>query len=58
MIVWSTPGATVGLFVREGIVVAAPPYAKAWALGRDARELWSEGKRRGVDLAWLPKGER
>lgn len=50
---WSTPSATVGLIVRAGIVVETPPYARRWAHGRDARELWRDGKRRDVDLEWV-----
>jgi hypothetical protein len=54
MIWWSTPRATVGLLVVEGIVVDCPPYARKWAEGRDARQLWRDGRRQGVDLEWLP----
>jgi hypothetical protein len=50
---WSTAAATVGLIVVAGVVVDCPPYARRWAKGRDARELWRDGKRRGVDLHWL-----
>lgn len=53
-LIWhSTPAATVGLLVRGGRVVDCPPYARRWALGRDARELWRDAARRGVRLAWL-----
>lgn len=53
LLVWSTPGATLGLVVKGGVVVETPPYAHRWAYGRDARELWYLGKRRGVDLTWI-----
>ena len=53
LIFWSTKTATVGLLVRDGVVVDCPPYARNWALNKDARELWREGKRKGVDLQWL-----
>lgn len=54
LVFYSTPGATVGLVVAGGIVVDCPPYARRWALGKDARDLWRDGKRRGVRLEWLP----
>jgi len=54
LLVWSTSRATVGLIVRGGVVVETPPYARRWALRRDARQLWVEGKRKGVDLTWIP----
>jgi hypothetical protein len=54
LIVYSTPRATVGLIVRDGRVVDCPPYARKWAMGRDARELWRDGKRKGAQLVWLP----
>ena len=54
LIYWSTRSATVGLVVQDGKVVETPPYARAWAMGRDARQLWREGARRGVRLEWLP----
>lgn len=43
-----------GLVVHNGVVVDCPPYAIRWALGRDARQLWRDGYRRGVQLVWLP----
>ena len=55
LLVWSTPGATVGLIVVDGIVKETPPYAHRWAYGRNARELWREGRLRGVDLVWIPR---
>lgn len=36
---WSSDRATVGLIVRRGVVVDAPPYARRWALGRKVAEL-------------------
>ncbi len=53
LIYWSTPRATVGLVVRDGIVVETPPYARRWAQGRDARDLWFDGVAKGVRLAWV-----
>ncbi len=50
----STPAATVGLVVRDGLVVDCPPYAYRWAKGRDARQVWRDAARRGADLVWLP----
>lgn len=55
LIVWSTPAATCGLVVVGGDVVDGPPYAvKVGLVGRDAREVWREQARRGVDLEWVP----
>ncbi len=54
-LVWlSTPAATVGLVVEDGTVVDCPPYARKWAKGRDARQVWRDAARRGADLAWIP----
>ncbi len=36
---WSSDRATVGLIVKGGVVVDAPPYARKWALGRTLAEL-------------------
>lgn len=53
-LIWcSTRRATVGLAVAEGRVVGCPPYARGWAMGRDAREVWREQHRAGADLAWV-----
>lgn len=46
--------ATVGLVVRDAVVVDCAPYARRWALGRDARQVWRAAHRRGADLRWLP----
>ena len=54
LIYLSTPKATVGLIVQDGLVVDGPPYARRWTLGRDAREVWREAAQRGATLAWLP----
>lgn len=35
----SHPRYTVGLIVRAGLVVEAPPYARKWALGRTPLEV-------------------
>lgn len=54
-LIWlSTEAATVGLIVRDGVVAECPPYAKKWAQGRDARQVWRAATRRGADLVWLP----
>jgi hypothetical protein len=54
-LIWcSTRRATVGLVVRDGRVVDCPPYARQWALGCDAREVWRKQARAGADLMWLP----
>lgn len=54
-LIWhSTPAATVGLVVVDGEITDCPPYARRWALGADARELWRTAHCRNVDLAWLP----
>ncbi|MFG3604417.1 hypothetical protein [Micromonospora chersina] len=55
LIWYSTPRATVGLVVRASVVVDCAPYARRWALGRDARQLWDAAERKGIDLAWLPQ---
>ncbi|WP_433220557.1 hypothetical protein [Microtetraspora malaysiensis] len=58
LIWWSTGRATVGLVVRDGVVVEAPPYARRWAQGREAGEIYREGDRRaGVTVAWIPADE-
>ncbi|MDP9841099.1 hypothetical protein [Streptosporangium lutulentum] len=55
LIWWSTHRATVGLVVRDGIVVESAPYARRWAQGRDAREIYRKGEQqKGVTLAWVP----
>ncbi|TYB45139.1 hypothetical protein FXF51_60160 [Nonomuraea sp. PA05] len=58
LIWWSTHRATFGLVVRDGAVVESAPYARRWALGRDAREIYREGERqKGVSLVWVPATE-
>lgn len=55
LIWWSTPSATCGLVVVGGDAVDGPPYARKLGLvDRDAREVWREQARHGVDLEWLP----
>ena len=55
---YSTPRATVGLIVVGGAVVDGPPYARRWALGRDARELWRRAKTEpNTRVAWIPDDE-
>jgi hypothetical protein len=55
LIWWSTERATVGLVVRDGVVVETAPYARRWAQGRDAREIYRKGERQeGVALVWVP----
>jgi hypothetical protein len=67
---WSTPDATCGLVVRDAVVVDCPPYARKWAAGVDARQLWRQAVQRGMRpitdpaevkpksrdsyIAWLP----
>ena len=55
LIVWSTAGATVGLIITDGKVVDCPPYARRWAKGMDANEIWQLGLSRGVRLEWIPR---
>jgi hypothetical protein len=56
LIWWSAERATVGLVVRDGTVVEAPPYARRWAEGRAARELYRKGERsEAVTVAWIPE---
>jgi hypothetical protein len=54
MIWCSTPHATVGLIVGDSVVTACPPYARRWALGRPAAEVWQDAQRHGAILRWLP----
>lgn len=54
MIWLSTPRYTVGLDIVDGVVVDAPPIARRWTIGRDARTVWREAARRGARLVWLP----
>ncbi len=54
-VIWySTPKATVGLVVKDGIVVDSAPYARRWALGCSARQIWDQGIAHGHSLKWLP----
>lgn len=39
LLYWSTDRATVGLEVRKGVVIDAPPYAQKWAMGRHVADL-------------------
>lgn len=55
MIYLSTPSFTVGLIVKDGVVVDAPPIARRWTIGRDARLVWQQAARRGARLAWMPE---
>jgi hypothetical protein len=58
LIWWSTHRATIGLVVRDGVVVEYAPYARRWAQGRDAREIYRKGQQqKGVTLAWVPATE-
>lgn len=54
LIYCSLPAATVGLVVRNAEVVDCPPYARSWAYGRDARQVWRDLARRGATLRWVP----
>ncbi|WP_067173592.1 hypothetical protein [Microtetraspora niveoalba] len=58
LIWWSTHRATVGLVVRDGVVVESAPYARRWARGRDAGEIYRRGDRqKGVTVVWIPADE-
>lgn len=47
--------ATIGLVVRDGVVVDGPPYGRKMGLiGRSAREVWKELSGAGWMLVWLP----
>jgi hypothetical protein len=54
---WSARTATVALIVRDGRVTDTPPWARRWAMGRDAAVLWRAGSREGADLRWFPDPE-
>lgn len=54
MIYYSAPTFTIGLMVKDRIIVDGPPYARKWAVGRPAHEIWSRGKALGHTLLWLP----
>jgi hypothetical protein len=54
LILLSTPGWTVRLEVSDGQVIDAPPHAKKWTLGKDARALWRQMKAApNTDVDWL-----
>lgn len=57
MIYYSAPTFTIGLMVKEGVIVDGPPYARKWAIGRRAREIWNQGKARGHTVLWLPASQ-
>lgn len=47
--------AVVGLMVRDGVVVDVAPYLRRRGYtGRDARQVWRELRRQGLDVQWLP----
>lgn len=53
--IWiSTDRYTVGLIVRDRVVIEAPPLARKWALGRDARKVWNEATSYGAIVRWIP----
>ena len=56
LVIWlSTPQFTVGLIVRDGIIVGTPPIARRWAMGRSARQVWNDAASRpGVIVKWIP----
>lgn len=56
LIVWTTPGITVGLIITDGKVVDCSPYVDHWAMGRDAYEIWQLGEQRNVNQTWIPRG--
>ncbi len=56
LIWWSTEKATVGLVVRDGVVVEAAPYARRWAQGRRAEEIFARAREDGaVSVRWIPE---
>jgi hypothetical protein len=58
LIVWSTSGGiSVCLIVTDGVITDVPPYARRWALGQPASEIWRQGRDRGVHLTWIPRGQ-
>ncbi len=44
-------GVRLALTVRHGQIIACEPHRK-WPVGRDARELWSDGRSFGAALEW------
>ena len=54
LIYLSTPRFTVGLIVKNGVVVQAPPITRRWALGMTVQEVWSRCQREGNVLKWVP----
>jgi len=50
LLVHSTPSATVGLVVEDGVVVDGPPYAQRWAVG-ETKEAIESGT---GETTWLP----
>lgn len=54
LLVHSTPSATVGLIVEDGVVVDGPPYAQRWAIGK-TKETIEAGP---GETAWLPDTRR
>lgn len=57
LIVWTTPGVTVGLIITDGKVADCPPYVRRWAMGMDAHDLWHYGQSRNARLTWIPRGD-
>lgn len=54
IIYYSAPTFTVGLMVKDQVIVDGPPYARNWAVGHRAREIWDRGKALGHTVLWLP----
>ena len=50
MVIWSNKRWTIGLILRNGIVVEAPPIARKWALGRSLDNLRLPP---GTDVRWV-----
>lgn len=46
--------ATVGLVVRDGVVVQAPPYAARWAMGHDIDRIYASARGHGYTVFWQP----
>lgn len=50
----SAPMFTIGLLVKDRIVVDGPPLADKWAIGQPVHEIWFRGKALGYTVLWLP----
>lgn len=50
LLIHSTPSATVGLVVTDGVVTDGPPYAQKWAVGETKGSI----EDRSGDTTWIP----